>query len=271
MADIYTLMALLTTAIFGLVMGSFCNNWAYRLCRGQSVAKGRSHCPDCGHTLAAKDLIPLLSWALLRGRCRYCGGKISIRYPLAEILSALVFLSLLSRFSPSGQWLELARWALLAPLLLTLALADWESWELPDGLILACAIWFVPCALLQGGGAALLDGLVGAVAVAGPLLIVVLAADKLVGQETMGGGDIKLIAMLGLHLGAGRVLLLFILACFIGIIMALLPFSPSEKQEGGSGKAGLHSIPFGPSLLLATWATVLWGEGLIHWYLSLFH
>ena len=79
--------------LFGLVFGSFCNAWAWRIAHDESIAKGRSHCPECGHTLAAKDLVPLFSWIALKGKCRYCGKPISRRYPLVEAILGVYFLS----------------------------------------------------------------------------------------------------------------------------------------------------------------------------------
>lgn len=262
--------------LLGLCMGSFCNNWAFRLSRGQSVTKGRSKCPHCGHALGALDLVPLFSYCFLRGRCRYCRGPISPRYPLTELLMAAAYGSLLWRFDPITQWPELLRWAVLFLLFLVLALVDWETWELPDGLVLAGALWFAALVPFTGGLSALIDGLIGSVAIAGPVLVLVLIADKLLGRETMGGGDIKLLAMLGLHLGASRMLLLLILASVFGILFSLLPCpAPSADTEPGdeeplpeSGR--FRSIPFGPAILTAAWVTALFGNQLITWYTTTF-
>lgn len=258
---VYYLMA----AVLGLALGSFCNNWAFRLCRGESVAKGRSRCPQCGHTLAARDLVPLLSFLLLRGRCRYCGGRISRRYPAAELVSMAACLLLALRFDPILEWAELLRWAVLAALLLTLALQDWESWELSDGLIGAGAVWFLALLPLSGGLAGLRAGLLGGISVAGPLLLFTLAADKLLGVETMGGGDIKLFAMLGLHLGPGRSLLTLILACALGLLLGLVPCGDAQAAEGK-----FHAVPFGPAICLAALLAGLWGTRLLTWYAALF-
>lgn len=255
-------------ALLGLLLGSFCNNWAFRLCRRESVFRGRSRCPACGHTLSAGDLIPLLSWLRLGGKCRYCGAHISGRYPAAELISALAWVLLPLAMDPFLQWAELARWALLLPLLLTLALQDWESWELSDGLLLAAALWALALIPFTGGWQALGRALLGAVSIAGPLLLVSLAADKLLGVETLGGGDIKLFAALGLHLGPGRTLLTLILACVLGLLLAL----PPRKGETAPAETGrFHAVPFGPAICLAAYLAGLWGEGLIAWYTGLFH
>lgn len=246
---------LFLAAVLGLVMGSFCNAWAWRIVHGESIARGRSHCARCGHTLAAPDLVPLVSWLLLKGRCRYCGAPISRRYPAAEAVSAAFFVSVLLRFGPS--WACLRLWA-LGCLLLVLSLVDLDARELPDGLLLAAA----GCALLRlpaEGWCGLRSALVGAVAVSVPLLLLVLLADRVMGRETMGGGDIKLFAALGLHFGPALTLFLLILSCFTGLLFALL---------GRLGRA--EEFPFGPAVALAAWLTALAGEAAVGWYWGLF-
>lgn len=246
---------LFVSALFGLVFGSFCNAWAWRLCHGESIAKGRSHCAVCGHTLAAKDLVPLLSWLILRGKCRYCGAPISKRYPLAELTSGFAFLSLVLRYSLT--W-DALRFCLLACFLLTVSLCDWETREIPDRLHIFIAL----TALLRlpaEGWAGVKSGLLGAVAVSVPLLLFVLLADHVLGRETMGGADIKLLAALGLHFSPALMLLLLIVACLMGILLAL-------AARAGKGS----EVPFGPAIALAAWLTALFGAPLLNWYLSLF-
>ena len=246
-----TAYILTVTALLGLVFGSFCNAWAWRLAHGESIVRGRSHCAVCGHPLAARDLVPLLSWLFLRGKCRYCGAPISVRYPAVELISALYYLSIVLRFDLSVDALRLL---ILGSLLLTASLVDLDTMELPDGLLLAAAL----AALLR-----LPDGwksaLLGAAAISIPLLLLVLLADKLLGRETMGGGDIKLVAVLGLHFGSLQTLFLLILACVLGLCLG-----------AAMKKAKDAPFPFGPALALAGWFTALFGTSLVSWYLSLF-
>lgn len=252
-----TAYILVVTALLGLVMGSFCNAWAWRIAHGESIARGRSHCAVCGHILAARDLIPLVSWLTLQGKCRYCGAPISKRYPAVEALSCLYYLSILLRCDVS--W-DALRFLILGSLLLTACLVDLDIMELPDGLLAAAAL----CALLRlpaEGLPGLKNALLGGVAVALPLLGLVLLADKLMGRETMGGGDIKLMAVLGLHFGPALSLLLLILACVLGLLFAL----PGQKQGGES-----RPFPFGPALGGAAWLTALFGSPVLERYLSLF-
>ena len=249
---------LFVAGLLGLVLGSFCNAWAWRLCHGQSIAKGRSHCPHCGHTLGGGDLIPLVSYLCLRGRCRYCKAPISPRYPLAEALCAAYFITVLWRLDVS---LPLLRLLPLGCLLLVAGLTDWETCEIPNRITAAGALLFV-LRYWEQGWAGIANGLWGGLLLGLPLLLFVLAADKLVGRETMGGGDIKLFAMLGLHFGPALGLLLLIGACVFGLLLALVAKRIGKSQGG--------AIPLGPAIGLSTWFVVIWGPAFVAWYLSLF-
>lgn len=253
-SPLFTAYCLLITFLLGLVFGSFGNAWAWRLVHHEKITKGRSHCASCGHPLAAKDLIPLVSYLSLKGRCRYCHKPISRRYILAELTCALLFVSLLLRFDLS---LELLRFLILGFCLFVASLVDLEDMWLPDGLLIAGAV----AALLRlvTDPSAWKDMLLGAVCTALPLLLLVLIMDKILKKESMGGGDIKLLAVLGLHFGPLKTLLLLILACFIGLIIAVL-----KKKGRGT------PFPFGPALAVAAWITALAGDAILQSYLSLF-
>lgn len=249
-------------AVLGLVAGSFCNAWAWRIAHGESIARGRSHCARCGHVLGGRDLVPLFSFLLLKGRCRYCGAPISPRYPAVELLSAAFFVSVLLRYDLLAPLVTL-RWLLLGCLLLVIALADAETQEIPDRLLLGILLLFalVP---LESGWAGVKSGLLGAVAVSVPLLLFVLAADRVTGRETMGGGDIKLFFVLGLHFGAPLTLLTLIVACLLGAAFGL------AAQRGHKPGRPSRPFPFGPAIAAAAWLVLLWGAPLLHWYLGLF-
>ena len=132
------------SVLLGAVFGSFLNCAAWRLAHGESVLRGRSHCTACGHVLGAGDLVPVLSWLFLRGKCRYCGNRIPARYPLTELVFAVLTLLCLLRFDLS--WLCLRNWILLC-CLFCLSLTDLECMIIPDVLLLiAAAAWvlFLP-------------------------------------------------------------------------------------------------------------------------------
>ena len=239
--------------IFGLVMGSFCNAWAWRIVNGEKIQKGRSHCPKCGHTLAAKDLFPLFSWIFLKGKCRYCGEPISKRYPLAELISGVWYLSIALRY---GFCLTTVRFLILGSILLIMSLVDIDIMELPDGLMAAAAVSsLIRLAEDISCWKSMLWGLVPAAV----LLIVVLIMDKVLQKDSMGGGDIKLMAVLGLHFGAAQSVFLLIVSCIVGLMAAKL-----------GGKDRETAFPFGPSLSIAAWVTALIGGPVIEFYLSLF-
>lgn len=257
-----TAYLLFLTAVLGLVFGSFGNAWAWRIVNGENIAKGRSHCAACGHPLSAPDLVPLLSFLFLRGRCRCCGEKISPRYPAAEALCALMFLSFALRF---GFTMETLRLCILGFLLFVLSLVDLDSCIIPNRFLLLAAANFVVFACLGAQpGKTLLQGLIGGLALFLPVFVLVLLADRVLGSESMGGGDLKLLFVLGLYTGPARGLMLLILACAIGLIFALLPGMRGKDAENP------RAFPFGPSLALAAWPVLLFGDAFLAWYLGLF-
>lgn len=246
------------TALLGLAMGSFLNCLAWRLAHGESVARGRSHCAVCGHILGPLDLIPVFSWLFLRGRCRYCGEKISPRYPATELLAALAYLTVVWK---CGLSLDSLRFLLLFSLLLVLSLVDLEVGLIPDRLLVIGGLgWLLLAFPDPGRSALLLRGGLGAAALFVPMLLLVLAADHLAGRETMGGGDLKLLALLGLYFGWQQGLLLLIFSCLLGLWLAALL---------GKAKPGT-AFPFGPALATAAWLVFLVGEPILTWYFSLF-
>jgi len=239
--------------VFGTVFGSFCNAWAWRINHNEKISKGRSHCTKCGHVLGVLDLIPLFSWLFLKGRCRYCGEKISPRYILAEAILGLYFLSIYLTYGLTWTCL---RFLLLGCLLLICSLTDLETMEIPDAMMIAAAVAAL-LRLTEPGGWK--SALIGCFAISVPLLLIVLLMDKLLKKETMGGGDIKLMAVLGLHFGAGKTLFILIVACVLGIVIALIQKRKPDVR-----------FPFGPILALAGWITALIGEPVMNWYLGMF-
>jgi len=246
-------------AVLGLIMGSFLNCLSWRLVHGESVMKGRSHCAVCGHVLRPLDLVPLLSYLFLKGRCRYCGEPVSVRYPLAELACGAIYGTLAWRYGFSPQTLRLL---LLFSLLLAVSLVDLEDGWVPNRFLLAGATGYLLLLFTEPEPMkALFRGLFGAAALFLPLIFIVLLADKLLKKESMGGGDLKLFALLGLYFGWKQGLLLVILSCFTGLIAAVVM---------GKAKPG-KPFPFAPAMTAAAWLTAMWGEPVINWYLSLFY
>ena len=243
-------------ALLGACTGSFLGCLAWRTVHGESVLRGRSHCDVCGHVLGVRDLVPVFSYLLSGGKCRYCGAKLSARHVWGELISAAVFVSLLLQYDISLQTLE--GW-LLACVLLACAFADLEGYIIPDRFIAAGVVLFIVTLLIEPEPLRRgLDGLIGGVTVAGGLLLLSLYMDKRMKRETLGGGDIKLLFLTGLFFGWKGNLLCLVLACVVGIVWGL------------AGKRRGEAIPWGPSIAVGAWITALAGQPFINWYLGFF-
>lgn len=260
-----TVYFIFITALLGLAMGSFLNCFAYRYASGESVLKGRSHCGLCGHTLSFPDLVPVFSWLFLRGKCRYCGEKIPVRYPLTELICAAVYVLVLLRFDVS---LEALQYLLLMSLLFTAAVTDLYSGLIPDRLIVIGAVGALAFTLFpwpEDVFGALLRLVINGLSVSLPLLLLVLLYDKLTKKESMGGGDIKLMFLIGLYFDWTLNLLILILACVLGIAFALIRRPKENEKHGQKG-----AFSFGPALAVSAWLVMLFGETALNWYLGFF-
>lgn len=253
--NIFLTLYILTIAfILGAIFGSFINCMAWRIVNGESVTRGRSHCAVCGHQLAALDLIPIFSYIFLQGKCRYCGKKISPRYMIVEIVMAVAFVITVIRFDFT---FEAMRYLVLICLLMGLSLVDFDSYMIPDRFIVCGIIWWavsIPF-MSEPWQLQLKNGAIGACAIAGAMLVLSLIFDRITGKESLGGGDVKLLFMVGLYLGPWVGLLNLILACIIGILFVLV-----LKQK---------KIPFGPAISTAVFISLLFGKDIVNWYLSL--
>lgn len=252
-----TIFWCVVAAALGLVGGSFLNCAAWRIVRGESFINGRSHCATCGHPLGAAELVPVLSWVFQWGRCKWCGEKISVRYPLTELGFALLAVLCLLRFDLTVIGL---RNFLFLGVLFLLTLTDLEAMIIPDGChIAAVLIWLLALPFTFTGWGDVLRSLAAAMVYGGGLLAVSLLMDKLMGRDTLGGGDIKLFAVVGLYLGFVGTLFALLLSCVIGLLFQAL------LKRGGKDRA----FPFGPSIALSTAAMLLYGAPLVAWYTGL--
>ncbi len=284
--SIYDYQPILIYCIFlavciGAVMGSFLNCTAWRIVHGESFIHGRSHCTTCGHVLGVTELIPIFSWLIQRGRCKNCGQKISARYPLTELACALMTVLCLLRFDLTV--LCLRNYVFLCCLFL-LTLTDLEDMIIPDGcLITAIAAWIAAQPFIFKGWPDVLFSVLSAVLYGGALLGISLVMDKILGRDSLGGGDIKLFAVIGLYLGLVGTLFTMVFACVIGLAIHGLSIllrkhntdrlsdnsaetsddkSQSEEDNGGE-------FPFGPSIAVAAAYMLLYGDRLISWYQGL--
>ena len=241
--------------LFGICFGSFANVVIYRLPKKLSIAKPPSACPSCGNQLSAMDLLPVLSWLLLRGRCRVCNKKISLRYPLVELLCGLLFASMVI-YSPTLSAVPLIVFAFI---LLVISFIDADTQEIPDGLVIigavAGVVW-VAC-----GGIVWWNALLGVVAGAAPLLIIDRICLAVLKKDGFGYGDVKLMAMVGLFLGWKLILMAFLFAFISGAAFAVYLMATGKAKRGAY-------MAFGPFLCIGTLLSFWFGEFLLDWYVA---
>jgi leader peptidase (prepilin peptidase)/N-methyltransferase len=238
-------------ALVGAAVGSFLNVCIYRLPAGESVISPRSRCPECGSAIGWRDNIPVLSYLLLRGRCRGCGTHISRQYPLIELVTLAIWVAAAARYGASWQALAVA---LFFTLLLGIALTDARTYIIPDeftigGLIAGLALSFAP------GGLDPLQSVGGAAVGFAFLYGAAFFGEWWLKKPAMGGGDIKMMAMVGAFLGPLGAILTVFLGALIGTIV-FLPISYKTKKL----------VPFGIFLALGAAVTEGWGDALIGWY-----
>jgi leader peptidase (prepilin peptidase)/N-methyltransferase len=259
-----TAYILIVAFALGAVMGSFSNCLAWRMTHGESVLRGRSHCPKCGHTLSPAELVPIFSWLAQRGRCRSCGEKISVRYPLTELFSGAAFVLVVMEYDVT---VKAAMYLVLTLILLIAALTDIDEGIIPNSLIIAAIADFALFTCLGGGDVprALLRGAAGGFAVAVPLLLLSLLMDRLLKRDSMGGGDIKLFFAAGMFFPFFESLFVLILACVLGIIFALV-FPRLRAKSSGDEKA----FPFGPAIAASAFVSIFLAQPATAFYLNLF-
>jgi leader peptidase (prepilin peptidase)/N-methyltransferase len=252
--------ATLLTALFvvGSILGSFFNVVIYRVPRGESIVRPPSACPACGTRLRARDNIPVFGYLLLRGKCRYCAAPISPRYPVVEVLSGVLPVLLVMRFGLSVP--SLVYW-LLSCVLLVLSFIDLDLRIIPDRVTLpgiVVGIIVAPLVGLVGFWGSLLGVVVGG----GTLYLIGVLGELFLKKESMGGGDVKLAAMLGAFMGWKLVLISLFAAFFIGAVVGVIVMARKPKNWDSS-------LPFGPFIAIGAVLALLWGESALAWYSSL--
>jgi len=282
MPDIPLALWILIAGVIGLLVGSFLNVVILRLPARMAatweqearevleleteqvplppgIVRESSHCPSCKHRLSVLDNIPLLSWLLLRGRCRYCQTKISIQYPLVELLSAVLSAVIVWKLGPSMQGLAglLLTWALIA-----LSGIDFRTQLLPDQLTMPL-LWLGLLLALLPMFVAAPSAIVGAAVGYLSLWSVYWLFKLLTGKEGMGYGDFKLLAALGAWMGPLALLPIILLSSFIGALVggSLMILRKRNSQT---------PMPFGPFIASAGWVWFVEGDRFLQWYLTLF-
>ena len=239
--------------ILGLIIGSFLNVVIYRLPRGESIVFPPSHCPKCGHKLSALELIPVVSYLILKGKCDECGSPISIRYPLVELGTGLLFLLNSIIFN---DYIILLTGLIFISYIIVLSMIDIDYRILPDKLTLSAFMVGLVLSFFRSD-INMLNAIAGALAGGGLLFVV-----ALVSKGGLGGGDIKLLLMFGTFLGP----LSAVASVFLGAVFGLFANIPGLV----AGNVGRKSkIPFGPFLGLAALVFWFFGDSFWQWYLSL--
>ncbi len=245
------ILVVMVAGLFGSLMGSFLNVCIVRLPLEQSIVRPRSRCPKCGNQIAWYDNIPVLSWLVLRGRCRHCGQPISIQYPLVEVAVAALWAAAVWWY---GATLTALAAGVFSTILLGIAVTDARYYLIPDeytwgglalGLLLA----------VRGGLGGLLTSLVGAAVGFVLLYGIAWAGERVFKEEAMGGGDIKMMTMVGAFVGWKGVLL----TLFGGALLGTLVFVPLTLRRR-------RLVPFGVFLAAAAAVTFVAGEAIYGWY-----
>ncbi len=245
--------------IIGTVIGSFLNVCICRIPAGQSVISPASRCPQCGTAIRWYQNVPVISYLLLRGRCARCGARISLRYPLVEALTGLLFVWVYLRFE--WQWATPVYWAFVAALVV-ITFIDLDHQIIPDVISLSgIVVGFLTVGLVPW--LSWLDSLLGILLGGGSLWLVAEIYYRLTGQEGMGGGDIKLLAMMGAFLGWKAILPIIFLGSLAGSVVGI-PLMLIRRKDGKL------AIPFGPFLAMGGVVCLLWGRQLLEWYLDFF-
>jgi leader peptidase (prepilin peptidase)/N-methyltransferase len=242
--------------VLGLVLGSFLNVCILRWPRDESVVRPPSRCPGCGSGIAWYDNIPVVSWILLRGKCRKCGERISVQYPLVELATGLLWAWMAWRH---GVTLEALRGATFGTILLGIAMADGKFYLIPDeftlgGLAIGLAF------SLAGGLPSLGEAVLGAAVGFGLLWLVGILGTLAFKEEAMGGGDIKMMAMVGAFVGWPGVLLTIFLGALLGSVI-FVPLALAGRKK---------HVPFGVFLALGAAAAWVAGPSLLAWYRDTF-
>jgi leader peptidase (prepilin peptidase)/N-methyltransferase len=245
--------------LLGLLIGSFLNVVIYRFPKGESVVLPASHCPSCDHQIKPWENIPLISYLFLRGRCSSCNIRISPRYPLVEMLTAILFYATYAKYGLSWDFVV---FALFSGLLVGIAFIDIDHLIIPDSMVI---LGLLPgfYLLYTTGGENLTTQLYGLAGLGAGFLVIRLVGEKVFKKEAMGLGDVKFAAMagwvLGWDIGIVAMFLAFLSATLL--LTILIPVGIVKRKQ---------QVPFGPFLCLGIWFGMMWGREIIDWYLTLF-
>ncbi|MCR5142045.1 MAG: prepilin peptidase [Ruminococcus sp.] len=243
--------------LFGAVVGSFLNVCIYRLPKEESLIKSNSHCMKCGTPILKRDLIPIVSWCLLRGKCRACGDPISPRYTIVELLNAVGWVLIALKMDlVSGRMLYTILCCLVYSALIVVFFMDWDTQLISTGVCVFIAILAVPEMIFcsNRGGVPLKSHIIGLFAASVPLLLIFLISKG----KAMGLGDVYLMAGAGFFLGTSRILVALLLGIVLGAVAGVI----LKRINGESAFA------FGPWLSIGILTAMLWGFDIANWYMN---
>ena len=238
--------------LFGIVIGSFLNVCIFRIPNKEDIVKTGSHCMSCGYRLKWYDMVPVISFLILRGKCRKCGAKLSVQYPLIEAANGILYVLIVWT---GGLGIESLLYCLLASALLVLSVIDFRTYEIPFGINL----FILALGLIRVGTdyQNFLTYLIGLLSVSAFLAVLYYAT----GGRAIGGGDVKLMAACGLLLGWKLIILAFLSGCIFGAVIHVIRMRISGES---------HVLAMGPYLSMGVLVAALWGEKMLTWYLAQF-
>ena len=254
--QIYYTVIYIFMFIFGVCVGSFLNVCIYRLPIGESLTKKNSHCMTCGEEIKRYDLIPIISWCLLRGKCRHCGAKISPRYTVVEFLNGVVWLGTALWFDIIEKPVYIIFTCLMFSAVIVVFFMDWDTQLINTWVVVFIGIMAIgQIALCRAyDQVSITSHIIGAFVVSVPLMIVTLVSH----ERAMGWGDVFLMIAAGLYLGTQGALVALAVALVTGSIGGL-----TQKHFSGSSK-----FAFGPYLSIGIFAAIFFGEKLGDWYMQ---
>lgn len=249
-------LILVLSFIVGVSIGSFINVIILRFDNLKTVIAGRSHCPDCQHVLAWYDLVPILSYLTLRGKCRYCHKKISIQYLLVELSTGLIFLLLFSNFGVSVAGFY---YSVIMAVLMVVVVIDIRSQMVPEQFVWLALLISVLGGWYFGGHVGWTRMIYGIVIGGLPLAVLSIGSR----EKWMGRGDIKIGMILGALTGYPVAIFSLMLSFVVGAIVGVIYMKIARKDRKAT-------VPFAPFLVFATLIGILWGRGLVNWYLGVY-
>lgn len=251
----YELLLYVIIFLYGIVIGSFLNVLIYRLPLKENIATKSSHCMSCGHKLQWYDLVPLVSYMALGGRCRYCKTKISPQYPVIEAVNGVMYVII---FIVNGLNIISGLECLAFSMFLVITVIDERTQEIPFALNVVIGVLGIIRILFDREH--LLDYLIGFFCVSVFMLIILIIGRAVRGVDAFGGGDIKLMAAAGLFVGWKEVILAFFIGCILGAVIHTIRMKVCGKER---------VLAFGPYLCAGLTIAMLFGMNIINWYVSL--